>query len=290
MCPNNFGTDCVGRQPLQYTPAWSRNYCATYAPNQFTAASASYDPLNFNYSIYGNDIDLTSDYSFTGGGYGPMGAYGGYGGYTYDPDMMYQQMDKWTDYMFDRNVKYTEKSRANDMRINGPLEAAQYAADALREKIIKDDQPQVAVAFNKYKAALVKLYPEYANLDDKALSAKAMELYKQRNGIGLKDDIRANSPNIFMQKFLNGATFGLAFRGSAEQTISEISGNPISHDDKIKGAIGTTAGVAASATVGFQVLKHSPKILNVAVRNPIASLILVGASVLGISSFFGSKS
>ncbi len=288
MCPDSYGPSSVGRQ--QCFGSSLRNYCAASAPYQIPTASDAYDPLNMNYSIYGSDIDLTSDYSIGGGyGYAPGGYIGG--GYGYNPDMMYEQMDKWTDYMYDRNAKYIEKGRANDMRVNGPLEAAQYAADAVREKIVKDDQPQIKIAFEKYKAALVKLYPEYAKLDDKVLSAKAMELYKERNGIGFKDDIRANSSNIFMQKFLHGATFGLCFKGSAEETISDITGNPMSNEDRLKSAVGTTAGGLASITAGFQLFKHSGKIWSLAAKNPICTLIVAGAAALGIFNYTsGSKS
>lgn len=287
MCPGYFDTDYCMKMPL--TP---QVYNATYAPYFPTTSSAAYDPMSMCGSIYGNtDIDLTSDCSVGVGGYAPVGICGGYdagmtGAYGgYNPDSMYQQMDKWTDYMYDRNVKYTEKARVNDMRINGPLDAVQYAADALKEKITKDDQPQIQLAFEKYKAAIRKLYPQYANLDDKALTAKAMELYKQRNNIGVKDDIRSNSSNILWQKFLNGATFGFGFKGSGEETIEKITGNPMSREDKIKGAIGTTAGAAASITAGFQLAKNWKPIAKVAVKNPITALLVAAAAAVGLYSY-----
>lgn len=287
MCPGYFDTDCSMRMPMQFTP---QTYCATFAPYFPNISSASYDPMSMYGSVYGNaDIDLTSDYSL-GVGVGGYGFGGGYGGATaayggYNPDSMYQQMDKWTDYMYDRNVKYTEKSRANDLRINGPLDAAAYAADALKEKIEKDDQPQIQIAFEKYKQAIKNLYPEYANLDDKALTAKAMDLYKQRHNIGVKDDIRNNSNNIFLQKFLHGATFGLGYNGSGEQTIEKITGNPMSREDKIKGAVGTTAGAAASLTAGFHLVKNWKPIAKVAVKNPITALLVAAAAAVGFYTY-----
>lgn len=288
MCPGYFDTDYCMKMPMSLTP---QVYNATYAPYFPTTSSAAYDPMSMYGSVYGNaDIDLTSDCSVGVGGYTPGGFGGGYdagmtGAYGYNPDSMYQQMDKWTDYMYDRNVKYTEKGRANDLRINGPLDAAQYAADALKEKIEKDDQPQIQLAFEKYKAAIRNLYPEYANLDDKALTAKAMELYKQRNNIGIKDDIRDKSNNIFVQKFLNGATFGMGWNGSGEETIEKITGNPMSREDKIKGALGTTAGAAASITAGFQIAKHWKPIAKVAAKNPITAVLLAAAAAVGIYSY-----
>lgn len=269
-----------------------RSYYASIIPNQPNMNCVAYDPMSMQYSVYGADIDLLANgglgsypiYSGAYGGADTTGAYtGGYAGYN--PETMYQQMDRWTDYMFDRNVKYTEKSRAQDMRLNGPMTAVQYAADALKEKVAKDAQPQIQEAFEKYKETLRSVYPEYANLDDKALTAKAMELYKERNQIALKDDIRNNSKDIFMQKFLNGATFGTLFKGSAEETISNITGNQMAYEDKVKGSIGTVAGAAVSLTAGFQALKHSGTIAKVACKNPIATLILAAATALGVYSF-----
>lgn len=280
MCPGYFDTDYTVRMPYN-----ANAYCATYAPYfPATTSSAAYDPLSMNGSVYGGDIDLTTDYTAGVGSYG-YGGYGTGGAYGYNPDAMYQQMDKWTDYMYDRNVKYTEKGRANDLRINGPLQAAQYAADALKEKIEKDDQPQIQVAFENFKNSLKKLYPEFANLDDKALTAKAMELYKERNGIGVKDDIRDKSNNMFVQKFLNGATFGMGWNGSGEETIEKITGNSMSREDKIKGAVGTTAGAAASITAGFQIAKNWKPITKVAARNPITAALIAAAAAVGIYSY-----
>ncbi len=286
MCPGYFDTDYCTKMPMPLTP---QTYCATYAPYFPNTSSASYDPMSMYGSVYGNaDIDLTSDYSLGTGvgsyGFGYGGDYAGaYGGYN--PESMYQQMDKWTDYMYDRNVKYTEKGRANDLRINGPLDAAAYAADALKEKIEKDDQPQIQIAFEKYKTAIKNLYPEYANLDDKSLTAKAMDLYKQRHNIAVKDDIRDKSNNIFIQKFLNGATFGLGWNGSGEETIEKITGNQMSREDKIKGAVGTTAGAAASLTAGFHLVKNWKPIAKVAAKNPITALLVAAAAAVGLYSY-----
>ncbi len=280
MCPGYFDTDYTVRMPYN-----ANAYCAAYAPYfPTTTSSAAYDPMNFNSSIYGSDIDLTTDYTAGVGSYG----YGGYasgGAYGYNPDAMYQQMDKWTDYMYDRNVKYTEKGRANELRINGPLQSAQYAADALKEKIEKDDQPQIQVAFENFKNSLKKLYPELAALDDKTLTAKAMDLYKERNGIGVKDDIRDKSNSMFWQKFANGATFGMGWSGSGEETIEAITGNSMSREDKIKGAFGTTLGAAASITTGFHLVKKWKPITKFAVRNPITAVLAAAAAAVGIYSY-----
>ncbi len=280
MCPGYFDTDYTVRMPYN-----ANAYCATYAPYfPTTTSSAAYDPMNFNSSIYGSDIDLTTDYTAGVGSYG-YGGCGTGGAYGYNPDAMYQQMDKWTDYMYDRNVKYTEKGRANDLRINGPLDAASYAADALKEKIEKDAQPQIQLAFEKYKAAIKNLYPEYANLDDKALTAKAMDLYKQRHNIGVKDDIRDKSNDIFWQKFLHGATLGIGWNGSGEETIEKITGNPMSREDKAKSAFGVAAGASATALGGFHLAKHWKPIASAAAKNPWTTVLLAGAALFGIYSF-----
>lgn len=267
MCPDYFGPDSVSRQP--YFGTSLNNYCAASAPNLPLTSCVGYDPLNMNCSAFGSDIDLTSDYSY-GGGYGFAG-----GGYAYNPDMMYQQMDKWTDYMYDRNAKYIEKGRANDARINTPLERAQNAADALREKVIQDEQSQIPQFFEAYKQSIKDLYPEYANLSDKELTARALEHYKQRNNnVSLKDEIRANSKNMFAQKYLHYMTLGHFGKGSAEESIEKITGNPMSRTDNIQSKVALGAAVLTGATAARYIVPNTGKILKSAAGNPVITIAL----------------
>lgn len=283
MCPDYFGPGNVTSKP--YYGSNLNGYAASYAANLPLVSCAGYDPLNMNYSIYGSDIDLTSDYSI-GGGYGPMA-----GAYGYNPETMYQYMDKWTDYMYDRNVKYTEKGRSNDLRINGPVEAVQNAADALREKVVKDEQSQIPQFFEAYKNSIKALYPEYANLNDRELTARALEHYKQRNnGVSLKDEIRQHGRNIFAQKFINTITFGGWAKGSAEETIEKITGNPMSRDDKVKADVGFGAGVAAIGGAGVLGVKNFGKICKTIGRGGWVSAIIAAGIAAGFIAYnSGSK-
>ena len=290
MCPSSFGPQGIPAVNIGDV----RNFCAAVAPNQFPTSCAGYDPMSMDYSIYGTDVDLTSDYSIGGGyGFGPGGVASAGGAYGYDPNMMYEQMDKWTDYMYDRNVRYTEKSRANDMRINGPLLATQYAADALNEKIVKDEQPQIVRAFNKFKAEMVKLYPQYANLDERSLNAKAMELYKQRYGVGLKDDIRNQGNSMVMQGFANGVTAGFGWKSSSEETIEEITGTPMSRQDKILYAAGKGFGTATLAGAGIiaanQACKNIKWIGKGIANNKVLAIATAIGAVVGLWNYFTQK-
>ena len=310
MCTNSFGINPI---------SLGNPYYAAIIPNLATEPCVAYDPMNMNSSIYGSGFNFNYDNSISNAynlGFGGIPQYFAPSAQTqapqapqatqtapnagnnasavpfaggYNPASMFEYMDQWTDYQLDRNVRYTEKGRANDLKINGPLQAVQYAADALKEKIEKDDQPQIAAAFEKFKETLKTVYPELADLDDNALKAKALDLYKERNGIGLKDDIRANANNIFMQKFLNGATFGLGWNGSGEETIEKVTGQPMSRQDKIIGAVGTTAGAATAITGGFHLIKHSPTIAKWALKNPFTTLMLAGAAVCGWLGFAGGS-
>ena len=202
---------------------------------------------------------------------------------------MFENMDKWTDYMYDRNVKYIEKGRANDMRINGKMDAARYAADALSEKITKDNQYHILEAFNKYKAAVRQMYPEYAQLSDKELSAKAMDLYQQRTGVSLKDAIRANGRSMAAQGFMNGLTCFFGYKGSAEETISEMTGAPIDREDRIKYSLGQGVGFGAFAVGTAAVAKHGVKnignIWKGCKAGPLAAVGLVLAGAVAIGGF-----
>lgn len=272
MCPDYFGPDSVARQP--YYGCNMNNYCAASAPNLPLTSCVGYDPLNMNYSAFGTDIDLTSDYSI-GGGLG-TGAYGMAGGaYGYNPEMMYQQMDRWTDYMYDRNAKYIEKGRSNDLRVNAPMERAQNAADALKEKVVQDEQSQIPAAFEAYKQSIKALYPQYANLTDKELTARALEHYKQRNnGVGLKDEIRANSKDMFAQKYLHYMTFGHFGKGSAEESIEKITGNPMGRSDNLKSKAALGAAVLTGATAARYIVPNTGAILKTAAKNPITTIAI----------------
>jgi len=282
MCPESYGPSSVSRLPYYGTNL--NNYCAASAPNLPLTSCVGYDPLSMNYSAFGGDIDLTSDYSI-GGGFGP-GAYAMAGGaYGYNPEAMYQQMDRWTDYMYDRNVKYIEKGRANDARVNTPLERAQYAADALKEKIEKNEQSQIPEFFEAYKQSIRNLYPEYANLSDKDLTARAMRHYQERTNTALKDAIRENGSNIFTQKFLNTVTLGTFGKSSAEETIEKITGNKMSREDNVKGAAGRGAGLLALVTAGNLAFKNRSAIWKVASKNPLTMATLAAATLFGWMSF-----
>ncbi len=275
MCPDYFGPDSVSRQP--YFGTSLNNYCAASAPNLPLTSCVGYDPLNMNCSAFGSDIDLTSDYTAGVGSY--------FNAYGYNPDMMYQQMDKWTDYMYDRNAKYIEKGRANDARINTPLERAQYAADALKEKIDKNEQSQIPQFFEAYKQSIKNLYPEYAKLSDKDLTARALRHYQERTNTSLKDAIRENGSDIFTQKFLNTVTFGTFGKSSAEETIEKITGNSMSREDNVKGACGRGAGLVALATAGTLAFKNRSAIWNVARKNPWTLAVLAAGTIFGWMSY-----
>lgn len=286
MCPSSYGPDSVGAINAR------ANYMAQAPYYSGISSYVGYDPLSFDYSVYGDGISLASNYELGGtGAYGPYGAYGAGGAYAgYSPDAMFENMDKWTDYMYERNAKYIEKSRANDMRINGNMDAARYAADALTEKITKDNQHHILEAFEKYKAAVRQIYPEYAKLSDKELSAKAMDLYQQRTGVSLKDAIRANGSSMAAQGFKNGLTCFLGYESSAEETISKMTGNPIDREDRIMHSLGQGAGFATlavgTATVGKQLFKNAGAIGKAAWHSPLAAIGLVAAAVVAVGSFF----
>lgn len=282
MCPSSYGPDCVSA----INPRLNYMSQAPYYP--ITSSYVGYDPLSFDCSVYGDGYGLTPNYGY---GYGT----GGYGGYAYNggmysPDAMFENMDKWTDYMYDRNVKYIEKSRANQMRINGTTDAARYAADQLTEKIQKNNQNHILQAFEQYKAAVRQIYPEYANLSDKELSAKAMDLYQQRTGISLKDSIRANGNSMITQGFLNGLTCFIGYEGSAEHTISKMTGAPVDREDRIMHSIGQGAGFATLAVGTTAVAKHGFKnigsIWKGVKAGPLAAVGLLVAAGTAIFGFF----
>jgi len=283
----------------------ANSYCAGIAPFQLPTACNVYDPMSMNGSLYGTDLPLTGSWSnqccqsfgatptytpadcgCAGDTLGMAGMYPGMGMGFYSPDVMMQYQDKWTDYMMDRNARYTEKGRNYDYRLNSPVLAAQVACDNLKERTLKNDQSQIKAQFEVYKDALKTLYPEYKNLSERELNAMALRHYQERNGSTLKDDIRANSLGEFGSKFWQTATLGLVHPGSAEETLEQITGQPMSHEDKVYGTIGRVAGAGAALTVGFNVLKPSSlkAIGKFAGKNPWMTTIAIGAAIYGLAS------
>lgn len=153
-----------------------------------------------------------------------------------------QQMDQWQDYNIDRQVRYSQKNRNADLKINSTMEGIQDAGAILSKKIHQDEQEQIIPALNNYLAAVRAAYPDGT---DEEIINRAKSLYKQQFGVELTDDIRANGKDSLTQGFLQAVTFGLEDNKTAEENIAEIDGQAVGRKDSTKKLLGRAAGGAA---------------------------------------------
>lgn len=196
-----------------------------------------------------------------------------------------QQMDKWQDYSIDRQLRYQEKSRDAEIRLNSPMEGVKKAAAILNEKIHKDEQEQILAALANYREAVRALYPQAT---DDEIHNRASNLYTQQFGVGLVDDIRAKGKDSFTQGFIQAVTFGLADNKTAEENIADMTGQQVGRGDQTKKILGRAAGGAVvggtatyllSLSKYFKFLGKSKPFIAAAVGAVIAGLSALGSGV-----------
>ena len=202
-----------------------------------------------------------------------------------NPQDWMQQMDKWQDYSIDRQIRYQEKSRNADLRLNAPIEGIQDAGAILNEKIYKDEQEQILPALTQYIAQVKAAYP---NATDEDVLKRAKSLYKQQFQTDLIDDIRKNGKDAFAQGLLQAVSFGLADNKTAEENIADITGQPVGRADETKKILGRAAGGAVVGGVGAYLLSFAKcfKFLGKS-KSLIAALagaVIAGATALGSGS------
>ena len=224
MAGQTINTSCdLG---LGYNPYMTGNYSSSFLTDDlFAGAYSNYDPtMSMTGSLFGG---MTNPYMmpFTGG----------------TTTNWMQQMDQWQDYNIDRQIRYSQKNRNADLKINSTMEGIQDAGAILSKKIHADEQEQIIPALKNYLAAVKAAYPD--GTDEEILN-RAKSLYKQQFGVELTDDIRANGKDSLTQGFLQAVSFGLADGKTAEENIAEIDGQPVGKKDKNKKIIGRVAGGA----------------------------------------------
>ena len=113
------------------------------------------------YSGYTNSVALDSLPGFSGAFPGALSMDGslfsGLGTNQYMPfwgGMNYEQyfnnMEMYTDFMYDSQLRRNQKSRQVDFLANSPMEEIHHQAEILREKIMQNEQQQIIPALNKY--------------------------------------------------------------------------------------------------------------------------------------------
>ena len=202
----------------------------------------------------------------------------------FNPDYMYNYMDKNQDYMINYGIKQQTKMRNADMQVASPVESVALAGKVLHDKILADEQDQIKKAYNDYCARVEALYG--GNVDKEALRARADLLYQQLTGKSISQDLKEHGRSEFTQAFVNALTLGISNKRSAAENANYITGAEEGRMEKMhrtagRIAGGATVGAAATVTTWGALKLLTPKLFK---NKPIIGLI-VGA----IAGFFAAK-
>jgi len=164
------------------------------------------------------------------------------------------------------NRQIAEQQRQN--YVQGPLEAAKYAAVNLKTVIQNNRKDEVMQKFSELKTALSQI-PQYQKsvknadgtyteqpLDEKEMNAKARQFYAQVTGCDLIADVEKNLSGSFAQGIKTGLTFGIFGDTEDANTLTEktvgLSRDGSNVAARTTGRVlgGATTGAAAGAAIG----------------------------------------
>lgn len=200
----------------------------------------------------------------------------------------YKQYEKYQDFMIDNSVRMQQKSRNANLRLNAPQEGVQAHAFFLKDKITRNEQGQIKGAYEAFVKSVQALYGDDA--DKNLVTSRANKLYAEANcGKSIVQDIREHGRDSFTQGAIQSVTFGLFNRKTAEETVSELTGQPVGKEERAKKIAGNILGGAAvggvtAATAGF-VMKG----LKIASKSRTFWGIVAGAVAGTIAAILGTK-
>lgn len=199
----------------------------------------------------------------------------------------WQYYDQYQNAMTDNMVRQQERMRNADLRLNSPQEGILKQAELLHDKILRDEQEQIQIAYKQFIDSVKAMYP---NADPEQIENRAEQIYKSINQTGLFDDIRKNGRGSFTQGFLQTATFGLADQKTAEENVSDLTGLPVGRAEKGKKFAGNVLGGAAVG--GAVTLATIPllKALKIGAKSKTMWGLLAGTAAGILAAIAGSKS
>lgn len=225
--------------------------------------------MSMNGSIFGGGMPFMPGMSFMPG----MG--GNYEDY-------FREYEKYQDFMIDNQVRMQQKNRDADLRLNSPIEGVKARAALLHEKILRDEQQQIKDAYEAYLQGVKDLYG--GNITEQEAKNRASAMYAQITGKALPADIREHGRDSFTQGFLQTLTFGLANKKTAEENISDLTGQPVGRKDQMKKTLGNVTGGAIVGGVASMLLfKPLFAILSVTSKSKSAWGMAAGAVLGGLA-------
>ena len=208
---------------------------------------------------------------------------GGSGGSYED---YYKQYERYQDFMIDNQVRQQQRMRNADLKLSAPEEGIQAKAMLLHDKILRNEQQQIKQAYQDYVNSVRNMY---GDADESQIMARANALYAKINGgKSVIEDIRANGRDSFTQGFLQTVTLGFADKKTAEENVSEITGQPIGRTEKNLKFAGNIAGGALFGGAAFLGFNTLCKALNICMKSKTAWGIVAGA-IAGLGAAFATS-
>ena len=220
----------------------------------------------------------------------PVGANsGGANGATTDPyEDYFRQYERYQDFMIDNQVRMQQKQRSADLRLSAPTEGVREHAEYLKDKIIRNEQGQIKGAYDAYIESVKALYGD--NADREQIISRANRHYMEANGgKSLVEDIRKYGRDSFTQGALQSVTFGLFNKKTAEETVSELTGQPVGKEENAKKVAGNIVGGAAVGATTFALSGAVMKGLKIASKSKTFWGVLAGGLAGAIAAFAGSR-
>lgn len=183
---------------------------------------------------------------------------------TFNNNTYFDNMKQYQQFYNDYYINQQNMYRNQQLMVNAPMNSVQQAARDLKDKVNQNEQDQIMQAFNAYVNVVARAYG--GDAADEDVKNQALALYAQMNGgIPLEEDLRMAGHGSMVQGIISGLTLGLYGRKSAEDNISDITGQPVGTEENIKkkaggflGGAATGAGVGAGVGAIFGVIGAAP--------------------------------
>ena len=195
-----------------------------------------------------------------------------------------QEYERCQDIMIDSQVRQQQNLRNAELRLTAPQEGIQARANILNDKIVRNEQNQIKQAYETFLEGVRNMY---GDASDENIKNRANALYKQAIGKTIIEDVREHGHGSFTQGFLQSATFGLFNRKTAEETVSELTGQPVGTEENAKKIAGNVVGGAAVGGTVFALSGAVCKGLKIASKSrtfwgiALGALAGIGAAIVG---------
>lgn len=245
-----------------------------------------YNPY-FSYDLDYADLDM-STYPMMGMNGSIFNGYMGNGMMPFTPGFYgnnqsyFDNMKDYQKFYIDYNIDQQKMQRNADLKTNASVEGIFGAASVLKDKILQNEQDQIPKAFQAYVDSVARAYGEASPQE---LKSRALSLYAQMNdGKSLIQDLRENSHGSFTQGFIQSLTFGAYYQNSAEDNISNITGQPVGTGEKTLQNIGRIGGATAVSGLTYALTKNIAKL-----KGKAGIIGLATGAIAGTISFLTGK-